>query len=263
MIERKFVAQKLREKQVQDFIASFLSKSGQSRVEIKRTPLGEKIIVYTSRPGLIVGKKGENIKKLTYILKTKFEMENPQIEIGEMGNPMLDANSVADQIAYNLEKFGPRRFKFLGYENLKRIMGAGALGAEILISGRGVPGSRAKSWRFSAGYLKKSGDVSENYVLRANVSAYLKTGAIGVKVMILPPDINLPDKIKFIADEVKEVKVEEIEGVKIDVKEKEDIVEAKESEEIKKKEAKEEKEKKKVKKSKKKAKKKAKKKKKK
>jgi len=227
MIERKFVAQKLKEKQIQDFIASFLSKSGQSRVEIKRTPLGDKIIVFTSRPGLIVGKKGENIKELTRVLRDKFKMENPQIEIGEVENPLLDANSVADQIAYTLERYGPRRFKFLGYENLKRIMAAGALGAEIVIGGRGVPSTRSRSWKFSAGYLKKSGDISENYVLKANVAAYLKSGAIGVRVSILPPSVELPDKIKFASDEVdEEIKVEEIDGVKVDMKEEKEVLAA-------------------------------------
>jgi small subunit ribosomal protein S3 len=242
MIERKFVAQKLKEKQIQDFIALFLSKSGQSRIEIKRTPLGEKIVVYTSRPGLIVGKKGENIKELTKILKTKFNMENPQIEIGEMGNPLLDAGSVADQIAYSLERFGSRRFKFLGYENLQRIMNAGALGAEIVISGK-VPSARAKTWRFSAGYLKKSGDISESYVLRSYVPAYLKSGVIGIKVTILPPSVELPDKIKFMSDEVEdeEIRVEEIDGVKVDIEKEEEIIEAKEKEEIKKRKEKEEK----------------------
>lgn len=234
MIERKFVARKLKEKQIQDFIASFLSKSGQSRIEIKRIPLGEKIIVYTARPGLIVGKKGENIKQLTRVLKTKFHMENPQIEIGEIDNPLLDANSVADQIAYSLERFGPRRFKFLGYEYLKRIMDAGALGAEIIISGK-VPSARAKNWRFSAGYLKKSGDISESYVLRAYSPSYLKSGVIGIKVTILPSYIELPDKIKFMSDEVEdeEIKVEEIDGIKVDVKKEEEMTEAKEEKEIK------------------------------
>ncbi|MEM4244806.1 MAG: 30S ribosomal protein S3, partial [Candidatus Nanoarchaeia archaeon] len=140
MIERKFVAQKLKERQVQEYVAQSLTKAGHCRVEIKRTPMGEKIIVYTTRPGLIVGRKGENIKKLTNTLKKKFNLENPQIEIGDIENPLLDAGAVADSIAYTFERFGPKRFKFIGYDMLTKIMDAGALGAEIVIGGRGVPG---------------------------------------------------------------------------------------------------------------------------
>jgi len=220
MIERKFVAQKLKERQVQEYVAQSLMKAGHCKVEIKRTPMGEKIIVYTTRPGLIVGRKGENIKKLTQTLKKRFNLENPQIEIGEIDNPLLDAGAVADQIAYTFERFGPKRFKFIGYDMLTKIIGAGAIGAEIVIGGRGVPGSRAKSWRFSAGYLKKSGSVAEEQVDKASVVALLKTGAIGVKVMIMHPDISLPDKIKL-KEEDKKVQVEQIKEPAEETKEEE------------------------------------------
>jgi len=218
MIERKFVSEKLKEFQVQEYIASTLSKAGHNRIEIKRTPLGEKIIVYTTRPGLIVGRKGENIKKLTVVLKKKFKMENPQIEIGEIENPLLDAGAVADQIVYTFERFGTKRFKFTGYDTLTKILDAGAIGAEIVISGK-VPGARAKSWRFSAGYLKKSGDIAENYALNAKVVAHLKTGSIGVKVTILPPTIVLPDSIKIKEEKKPEIKIEELKETPEELKE--------------------------------------------
>src|SRR3989344_6983902 len=196
MIEKKFVKQRLKEIEVQNYVASNILKSGHSAIEIKHTPWGDKIIIYNVRPGLIVGKKGENISRLTQTLKTKFNLENPQIEVGDVSNPMLDASAVADKLAYALERFGPKRFKFLGHETLKAIIDAGAIGAEIVIGGVGVPGARAKSWRFSANYLKKSGDVSASYVLRATTAANLRRGTIGIKVSIMPPDIVLPDKIR-------------------------------------------------------------------
>ena len=196
MIEKQILAKKLKEHQIQKFIAGRLAKTGYSHTEIKRTPLGEKIIIYTTRPGLVVGGKGENIQDLTNTLKKRFKMENPQIEIGELQNPMLDVNYVCDKIVSTLERFGSNRFKSIGYRTLQDIMDAGALGAEIVISGK-VPSARARSWRFSAGYLKKSGDISANYVNRAKNSALLKSGVIGVKVDIMLPDVPLPDKIEF------------------------------------------------------------------
>lgn len=218
MIERKFVSDKLREFQVQEYVAATLNKAGHSRIEIKRTPLGEKIIIYTTRPGLIVGRKGENIKRLTIVLKKKFKMENPQIEIGEVENPLLDPWAVADQIAYTFERFGTKRFKFVGYDTLSKILAAGATGAEIVISGK-VPSARARRWRFSGGHMKKSGDIAENYVQKAKVVSLLKTGIVGIKVSILPPSVVLPDRIYIKEGKKPEIKVEELKEVPKDMKE--------------------------------------------
>lgn len=208
MIERQFITQKIKEQRIQEFIAKYLDKAGYSHTEIKKTPLGEKIIIYTSRPGLVVGRKGENIRKLTETLKNKFKMENPQIEIGEIENQFLDVQFVADRIVSTFERFGSKSFKSIGYKTLQNIMDAGAIGAEIVISGK-VPSARAKSWRFSAGYLKKSGDISESKVKKVWTAANLKSGTIGIKVRIMTPDIQLPDKVEIRKEEIKVEEVEE------------------------------------------------------
>ena len=222
MIEKQILKKKIKEYLLQDHIAGELPKGSYSKLELKKTPLGEKIIIYTSRPGLVVGSKGANINRLNKILKTKFEMENPEIEIAEIENPNLDPKSVAERIVSSFERFGPKRFKSLGYRALQDVINARAIGAEIVISGRGVPSSRAKTWRFLAGHLKKSGDVSENLIKRGLSVARLKSGSVGVKVNILTPDIKLPDDIKFIERpvEVKEIKKEKIEEEKVKEKKK-------------------------------------------
>ena len=203
MIERQFISRKMKEFKIEEFISNTLDKDGYSHTEIQRTPLGERIIIHTSKPGLIVGRKGSKIKELTDILKAKFNMENPQVEVAEVINPNLSPQTIAKTIVHTFERFGPKRFKSLGYQALQNIIDAGALGAEILISGRGIPSSRAKSWRFSAGYLKKSGDIAENFVKKGYAVAHLKSGSVGVKVIILTPDIRLPDKITM-KEQVKE-----------------------------------------------------------
>ncbi len=194
MIERKFVSENLREYQVQEYISHTLKNVGHSHTKIQRTPLGEKIIIFTSRPGLVVGKKGENIKKLTNTLKKKFQLENPMIEISEVSNPQLDASIVAERIASTMERFGIQKFKAIGHKTMQDVMDAGALGIEILMSGK-IPSARAKTWRFYKGYLKKSGNISLVSVHRAIASAQLKSGTVGIQVAIMPPDIELPDDI--------------------------------------------------------------------
>lgn len=209
MIERKFVADKIKEHQIQEFIEKNLKRVGHSHTKLVKTPLGEKIILFASRPGLIVGRKGENIKKLTKTLKKRFNLENPQIEISEIENPNLDAKIVSERISNSLEKFGTTKFKAIGHKTMSDVMNAGALGVEIIISGK-IPSARAKSWRFYQGYLKKCGEIAIEGVDKACTQAALKTGIIGVKVAIMPPDIKLPDDIKFIEkEEPKEESIEE------------------------------------------------------
>ena len=216
MIERKFIAQKIKEYQIQEYIANNLKNVGHSHTKMIKTPLGEKIIISASRPGLIVGRKGQNIKELTKTLKKKFGLENPQIEISEVKDVNLDANIVAERITDSLERFGSQRFKAIGHKTMENIMDAGALGVEIIVSGK-IPSSRAKSWRFYSGYLKKCGDIAIVGVDKAHVQAKLKTGVVGVKVSIMPPGTKLPDKIELIeqkeekVEEVKEEKKEEVE----------------------------------------------------
>jgi len=218
MIEKQIVKKHMKEYLMQEYIKRYLPSGSYSKIDLKKTPLGEKIIIHTSRPGLVVGRKGANLSELTHILKTKYEMENPQIEVAEIEKANLDPKSVAEKIVALFEKYGPKRFKPIGYKALQSIMDAGAIGAEIVISGRGVPSSRAKSWRFLAGHIKKSGDISENFVKRASTVANLKSGTIGIKVNILTPDVILPDEIKI--KEIADVKVEEVKEVKEEKKEK-------------------------------------------
>lgn len=220
MIERQFVNQNLKEFQIQEYISQTLGKVGHSHTKLQKTPLGEKIIVYASRPGLVVGRKGTNIKKLTTTLKKRFGLENPQIEINEVENINLDAQIIAERIVNSLEKFGTQRFKGVGHKSIQDVMNAGALGVEILISGK-VPSSRAKTWRFYNGYLKKCGDVADSKVKIAESQALLKTGVVGIKVKIMLPETQLPDKIIKLGDEIEEEEIKE-ESKKKEVIEKED-----------------------------------------
>ena len=211
MIERDFVKQNKKEFQIEEFVSDKLKNVGKSHIKMQRTPLGEKIIIFTSRPGLVVGREGKTIKQLTRDLKKKFKLENPQIEINEVENPNIDARIIAEGIASSLERFGIKRFKGIGHKSLSDVMGAGALGVEILISGK-IPGSRAKKWRFYQGYLKKCGDISITGVDKAYVTARLKIGVIGIQVRIMPSTTKLPDNIQLLSE--KEEIIEEVEEEK-------------------------------------------------
>jgi len=205
-IERKFIQQNLKEFQIKEHIFNSLGKVGVAKVKLQRTPLGEKIVVSCTRPGLVVGRGGSNIHKLTEEMKEVFKLENPQIEIEELAVPMLEPDILAEMISNSLERFGSGRFKGIGHKAMNEAMRSGALGIEILISGK-VPSQRAKTWRFYAGYLKKCGDVAVEGVNVAYRIAELKTGVVGIKVSVMPPTTQLPDKI-----DIYEMGVEEVTG---------------------------------------------------
>ena len=203
MIERQFVAQKMKEFAIKNYIEGSFPKGGISQIKLKKIPLGEKVIISTSRPSLIVGSKGANIKDLTKTLKKRFHLENTQIEITEVKEVFLDATLVAERIAGSLERFGSARFKSVGHKAMENVIKSGALGVEIILSGK-IPSSRATNWRFYQGYLKKCGDIAVEGVRKAQASALLKSGTIGVKVAIMPPDLQLPDRIDVL-EQAKEI----------------------------------------------------------
>jgi small subunit ribosomal protein S3 len=193
MEERKTVQFKKDEFSIREYIKKNLGKGKISRVKIEYTPVGEKIIISTHRPSLVIGRNGNRIEELTGILKRVFKFENPHIEINEVKEPEFDAQIMADEIALSLEKFGPIKFKVIAYRALQRIMKSGAQGVEIRLNGK-LPGARAKPWRFAQGYLKKTGE-SANVVDRAQARAETKPGTVGVKVSILSPYARLKDRI--------------------------------------------------------------------
>jgi len=204
MEEKDIVRFKKNEFAIKEYIKKELGKGKISKVKTEYTPIGEKIIVSTHKPGLVIGRKGEKIEELTGVLKTKFKLENPRIEIEEILVPEFDAQIMADEIALGLERAGPLKFKVIAYRTLQRIMDANALGAEIILGGK-LPGKRAKAWRFAQGYLKKTGDESK-IVDRAKSIAQTKPGTVGIKVSILSPNATFKDKIIINAEVIKKMK---------------------------------------------------------
>ncbi|MDO8508429.1 MAG: 30S ribosomal protein S3 [Nanoarchaeota archaeon] len=193
MEAKKFVNFKKEELGVKEFVKGELGKGRISNVTIEYTPIGEKIIISTSKPGLVIGRRGEKIDFLTKILKKRFKLDNPHIEIREIYEPKLDAQLVADEIALLLERKGSLKFKVIAYKMLQEIVKAGALGIEIVLSGK-LPSDRAKRWRFTQGYLKKTGDPSK-VVDRAQSQAKTISGIIGIEISLLHPDAHIHDRI--------------------------------------------------------------------
>lgn len=173
---------------------------------MSRTPLGTHIVVYAMRPGLVIGRGGGTIREIARILEEKFDVSNPQISVSEIEIPELNAYVVASRIASALQR--GVHFRRAGYWALNRVIEAGALGAEIIISGK-LRTERARYEKFKAGYLPKCGHPALKYMRKAEVHVQLKPGIFGVKVKLMPPDAQFPDKIQIVETPPEEEKTEE------------------------------------------------------
>jgi small subunit ribosomal protein S3 len=182
MIKDYFIKQGIKEAEIEEFIRKQFPLGDYSRTELQRTPLGIKIIIYTNKPGRIIGKSGKNINEMTEAVKKRFELDNPQLDVKVIRNPNLDPRIVAKQIASALEK--GYNFKKIGNLTIKRVMGSGAIGAEIIISGK-LGGGKGITGKFQEGYLKHCGEPVRTLVDYGFEEAQTRPGKIGIKVKIM------------------------------------------------------------------------------
>ncbi len=193
-VKQTFIKRGLKRVELETFLVQEVGSAGYGGVDVRRTPTGTRVTLYIERPGMVIGRKGRSIKQLTDDLEKKFGLENPQIEVVEIPKPELSGPIMAKRIAFALER--GLRARRIGHSMTRRIMGAGARGVEIIISGR-IAGERSRSERFYKGYLSKAGVPAEKLVSHGYAVANLKPGTAGVKVNIMPPDVPLPDEIKI------------------------------------------------------------------
>ncbi|HKL34334.1 MAG TPA: 30S ribosomal protein S3 [Tangfeifania sp.] len=167
------------DQKIREYLNARLAKASISRIVIERTLKLITITVHTSRPGIIIGKGGQEVDKLKEELK-KITNKEVQINIFEIKRPELDAKIVANNIARQIEgKIAYRRAVKMAIASTMRM---GAEGIKVLVSGRlnGAEMARAEMYKDGRTPL---------HTLRADIDyalaeALTKTGLIGVKVWI-------------------------------------------------------------------------------
>ena len=165
---------------IRQYINARISKAGIAKVVIERM-LGKLIVtIHTSRPGIIIGKGGQEVDRVKEELKKLTGKDDVQINILEIRRPEMDAQIVADSIAKQIE--GRVNFKRAVKMAIQNTMRMGAEGIKVLISGRlnGAEMARAEMYKDGRTPL---------HTLRADIDyalgeALTKTGLIGVKVWI-------------------------------------------------------------------------------
>lgn len=190
-VYKYFVRENMKKAEIDSYLAGELRKAGYSKVEMTKTPLGTRVIIYAAKPGMVIGRRGQSIRDLTQVFEQTFGMENPQVSVAAIEAPDLDPMVVASQVTSALQR--GIHFRRAAYWALQRVMGAGALGVEITIRGK-LTTERARYERYRDGYLPSVGNPVLTQVKSAVVDIQLKQGLFGVAVRILPPGARFPDK---------------------------------------------------------------------
>ncbi len=180
----EYVQQLHQDFELRDLIRSEASRAGVSRIEIERFPGKVKIIVHTARPGVFIGRKGENVKQLRKKLEAVVG-KKIDLDIKEIKSPDLDARLVAENIANQLE----RRISFSRAMKraIRQAMRQGAQGIRVQVSGRLAGAEMARTLHMREGRVPRQtlrADI--DYALAEALTTY---GRIGVKVWIYKGDI--------------------------------------------------------------------------
>lgn len=169
---------------IRKYLNARLAKASVSKIIIERTLKLITITVHTSRPGIIIGKGGQEVDKLKEELK-KITSKEVQINIFEIKRPEMDAQIVANNIARQIEgKIAYRRATKMAIASTMRM---GAEGIKVLVSGRLNGAEMARSEMYKDGRTPL-------HTLRADIDyalaeALTKTGLIGVKVWICKGEV--------------------------------------------------------------------------
>ncbi|MBI2579187.1 MAG: 30S ribosomal protein S3 [Candidatus Aenigmarchaeota archaeon] len=197
MKERIFIQKAKENVGLEEFIRGQFKQAKCGKIEVQHTPIVTRIIIYTTTPGLVIGAGGERIRETTEQLRQKFSIENPQIDVQKIDNPDADPHIVAQNIANALET--GVNYKRLGNFYVEKIMEAGAVGCEIVFSGK-MSGQRSRKERFTAGYLKKAGDPALKDVIKGFAVANPRLGNIGVTVKIMIRHADIMQRAKKIIE---------------------------------------------------------------
>ena len=176
---KEYAQNLLADLEVREFIKKKLANASVSRVEIERSAQTAKLTIFTARPGIVIGKKGEDVESLRRMLTEKMGI-SVQINIEEIRKPDLDALLVADNVASQLER--RVMFRRAMKRAVQNAMRQGAEGIKVQVGGRLGGAEIARSEWYREGRVPL-------HTLRADIDygtaeANTTYGIIGVKVWI-------------------------------------------------------------------------------
>jgi len=187
-----------RNAELDEYLKNEIADAGYGGVDILKTPVGTRITLFVTRPGIVIGRRGVGIRSLTENIETKFKIQNPQISVLEIEVPELSPQVMCNRIAHNVRR--GTAFRRASLWALNSIMNAGAMGAEISVAGK-LRSERAHHEKHRAGIVLKSGETAKRIVREATSDVLLKMGLYGIKVKIaikdaIPPEVEIKEDIE-------------------------------------------------------------------
>ncbi len=187
-----------RNMELDEFLREELKDAGYGGVDIQKSPLGTRLTLYVTRPGLVIGRKGSGIKDLTSKLEIKYGLTNPQISVIELEIPELNPKIMCNRIAQLIER--GTAFRRAALWTVNTIKNAGALGVEVTISGK-LRSERAHFEKHSSGIIPKSGNMADRVVKEGITHVLTKMGIMGIQLKIaikgsVPPEFELITNFK-------------------------------------------------------------------
>jgi len=175
---------------LKDYLRIAIKDAGFSHAEISKTPIGTRVVLHVTRPGIVIGRKGSGIRELTEKLATDFKLKNPQIAVEEIAKPELEPSVMCNRMASHLER--GTAFRRATMWTLKQIMEGGAMGVQITISGK-LRGDRSAFEKHSAGILPRAGHHAEVIVDEDIVHVKTAMGLIGIRIRIARHEKFVPE----------------------------------------------------------------------
>ncbi len=176
-----------RDMEVREYLRKRLAQANVSRIQIERPSKSARVIIHTARPGIVIGKKGEDIEKLKQEVAKRFELkaDSVHISVEEIRKPETDAKLVADSIAQQLER--RIMFRRAMKRSVQNAMRQGAGGIKIQVSGRLNGAEIARTEWYREGRVPL-------HTLRAFVDygtseAQTTYGIIGIKVWVFNGEV--------------------------------------------------------------------------
>ncbi|KAI1305233.1 40S ribosomal protein S3 [Halotydeus destructor] len=184
--KRKFVADGLFKAELDEFLRRELAEDGYSGVEVRMSPNKTEIIILATRTQSVLGEKGRRIRELTSVVQKRFNFAEGTVE--------MYAEKVSDRGLCAIAQCESLRYKLIGglavrracYGVLRFVMESGAKGCEVVVSGK-LRGQRAKSMKFTDGWMIHAGDPKNDYVDTAVRHVLLRQGVLGIRVKIMLP----------------------------------------------------------------------------
>ena len=175
---------------LKDYLRKQIKDAGFSHADVTRSPTGTRVVLYVTRPGIVIGRKGSSIRELTEKLESDFHLKNPQVTVNEIAKPELSPSVMCSRMSSHIER--GTAFRRATMWTMQQIMENGARGVQITVSGK-LRGDRSAFEKHTAGILPRAGQTAKDIVAEDVVDVSTPMGLIGIRIRIAIEKNYVPD----------------------------------------------------------------------